>query len=1040
MTVSRRFRTLLVVTSLLVLAGSAFAQGPHPSPADWRDQNIYFIFTDRFFDGNPSNNTANNSELTYNLNGRWNHHGGDFKGIEKKLDYIQALGATTIWITPIVQNYGMSSWHGYGATDFYSLQPNWGTTNDLKALVNAIHERGMYVVLDVVINHMGDKVNPGGSAFNINGYTPSWKQGRMHSPPFNQLTNFHNNGSIQNYDDQTQVELGELSNLDDLRTETQYVRTNLIEIYKHWIEVGDFDGFRLDTVKHVNIGAWQYFNPQIRAYANSIGKTNFFQFGEVFHGDDTYVGRYTGTKAGGAFANDSVLDFPLYYKAISAFAQSGNTKQIEDHYNNIPGKYDSYSESRLITFVDNHDVARFMNTANNDTNKLHLALSWLYSSRGIPCLYYGTEQNFNGSGDPVNREDMFHGTYNWSGPAGGRDNFDMTERTFRLVAKLNNLRRLYPSLRRGTHINLWNSSGGPGLFAYGRNLNGEEILIAFNTASGNQTLGARPTPYPAGTVMVNLLDTNETVTTTSGSDRFPSITIPGGGFKMFIPKDRLLPLDPVVVAQSPIHEATNVAVTAPITLTFSKRMNTNATQGAFSITPSANGSFSWSADRTVMTFTPASELAGKTTIVVRVNSGATDDESGNHVYGAFETFFHSATGSSGPPADTTPPTAAIQQPANNAVLQDVFSASGTATDNVAVAAVEVRVDNGSWMTASGTNFWSLMIDSKFFSNGTHQIQARARDTSDNLSTTAQRSVTFSNATPPGASYDVLLNAGGAAPTTNCDNSVWLPDQQWQSGSFGYLGGTAGNIANTITGICAQAQTLYQNERYSSGGSLEYRFDVQDGTYEITLLQTETWSTGPNQRIFHLDIEDTRVLTNFDIFATTGGMNLPLSQTFTISVSDSQLNIVFTPVSDNARVSAIRVRRVDDLDSDGDGIPNWWTNGWFDHPTGEINDDSRATDDADGDGFSNLEEFIALTSPVDLNDFPVIYDIEGAPHPVMTMPTATGRMYDLQWKADLSTTDAWTTIIGNRVGSGEILPFPDTNAPPRGAYRIRIHRP
>lgn len=1026
-----------------VLAVSALAQGVNPSPSDWRDQNIYFIFTDRFFDGDPANNTANNSQLQFNLKGNWNHHGGDFKGIEKKLDYIQALGATTIWITPIVQNYGISSWHGYGATDFYTLQPNWGTTNDLKSLVNAIHARGMYIVLDVVINHMGDKVNPGGSAFNINGYAPSWKRNvTPHAAPFNQLTNFHNNGSIQNYDDQTQVELGELSGLDDLRTETQYVRTNLVEIYKHWINVGDFDGFRLDTVKHVDIGAWQYFNSQIRAYANSIGKTNFFQFGEVFHGDDTYVGRYTGTKAGGAFANDSVLDFPLYYKAISAFAQNGNTRQIEDHYNNIPGKYDPYSETRLITFVDNHDVARFMSTANNDTNKLHLALSWLYSSRGIPTLYYGTEQNFNGSGDPVNREDMFHGTYSWSGPARDRDNFDMTERTFRHIAKLNNLRRLYPSLRRGTHNNLWNNSSGPGLFAYSRILNGEEIFVAFNTAASSQTLGARPISYPAGTVMVNLLDTNETVTATSGSDRFPPIAIPAMGIKMFIAKDRLLPLDPVVLAQSPIHEASNVVVTTPITLTFSKRMNTNATQNAFSITPSVPGSFSWSADRTVMTFTPNSELVGKTTVVVRVNSTATDDESGNHVYGAFETFFRTAAGSGGPPpSDTTPPTVTIQQPPNSAVLQDVFSASGTASDNIAVDGVEVRIDSGgSWMPASGSNFWSIMIDSKDFENGTHQIQARARDTSDNYSTIATRTVVFSNPVPPAASYDVRLNAGGATAVTNCDGSVWLPDRAWQSGSFGYTAGAAGNIANTISGVCAQAQALYQNERYSSSGALEYRFDVTNGIYEVTFLQTETWSSGPGQRVFHVDIENTRVLTNFDIFATAGGMNLPLTQTFTTRVNDGQLNIVFTSVSDNARISAIRVRRTDDTDSDGDGIPDWWMTQWFGHPTGHVADNSNAGADADGDGFSNLEEFIALTSPVDANDFPVIYDIYNATRPTVTVPTSEGRLYDLQWKADLSTTDAWTTILGGQPGTGAVLPLSDSNAAPHGAYRVRIRLP
>lgn len=1040
MTVSARFRTFIFLAGLSVLGTTSFAQSRHPSPADWRDQNIYFIFADRFFDGDKSNNTANNSQLQYNLGGNWNHHGGDFRGIEQKLDYIQALGATTIWITPIVQNYGISSWHGYGATDFYSLQPNWGTTNDLKSFVNAAHDRGMYVVLDVVINHMGDKVNPGGTPFNINGYTPSWRRGQMHAPPFNNLTNFHNNGAIQNYDNQTEVELGELSGLDDLRTETEYVRTNLVEIYKHWIDVGDFDGFRLDTVKHVDIGAWQYFNPKIREYANSVGKTNFFQFGEVFHGDDTYVGRYTGTKAGGAFANDSVLDFPLYYKALSAFAQNGNTKQIEDHYNNIPGKYDPYSASRLITFIDNHDVSRFMSTAGNDTNRLNLALSWLYTSLGIPTLYYGTEQNFNGSTDPLNREDMFRGTYNWPGPAKNRDNFDMTERTFRRIALLNNFRRLYPSLRRGVHNNLWNSSGGPGILAYSRNLNGEEIYIVLNTASSSQTIAARPTSYPANTVMVNLLNTNETVTTTSGSDRFPSLSLAAGEFKMFIAKSRMLPLDPVVTVQSPSHDSTNVTVTTPITLTFSKRMNTATTESAFSVTPAVPGTFSWANNNTVMTFTPTTELVGRTVVVVRVNSTATDAESGNHIHGAFETFFFTATGGGGPPPDNTAPTVVIQQPTNNAVLQDVFYVSGTAADDVAVASVQVRVgNNGAWTTAAGTATWSLMLDSKAFSNGTYQLQAHARDTSDNLSTTAQRSVVFSNEViviPP-AAYDVRINAGGST-LTDCDEQVWVADQAWQPGSFGYTNGTIGYMNNTILGVCPDEQELYRTERY--GQRLDYRFDVPNGTYEITLLNAETYRNGPNQRIFDLYIEGIQVLTNYDIFAEAGGQNVPITLIFTNEVSDGHLDIHFEYSVDSGRVSGIRVRSLDEIDSDGDGIPDSWMNEWFGHPTGESGDDSRADDDADGDGYSNLEEFIALTSPVDQNDFPIINEINWSDIPIVTFPTAEGRIYDLQWKADLTTTDAWSTILRDQLGTGTLLPLRDSNAPPQGAYRVRIRLP
>ncbi|MCO5044537.1 MAG: alpha-amylase family glycosyl hydrolase [Kiritimatiellae bacterium] len=1030
---------------LVVLLGCLFgaveparAQSHFPSPDDWRDQNFYFIFTDRFNDGDPSNNNANPQSSASPANSR-RIHGGDFKGIQEKLHYIKALGATALWITPIPQNYGNSGYHGYGADNFYSLQPNWGTTNDLKEMVNAAHDLGIYVCLDIVLNHQGDRIDSANAAwntaFNINGYPPRWRNGQGYPAPFNLLTNFHNNGVIKNYTDPEQI-LGELSGLDDLRTETEYVRSNLVEIYKHWIRVADFDGFRLDTVKHAEIGVWQYFNPAIRAYATSLGKTNFFQFGEVYDGSDAKAGYYTGTKAGGAFANDSILDYPLYFSVNSVFAEaSGNTRQIEDRYNRISTYYDPYSHYRLVTFLDNHDQARFMNKAGNNTNRLALALNWLYTSRGIPCLYYGTEQNFNGSGDPNNREDMFDGQFE-SGPSLG-DNFNMTQGSFLHIARLNNLRRLYPSLRRGSHQNRWANSGGPGLFAYARTLTdiGEEILVVFNTATASQTLTNRPTYYPAGTVMVNLLDTNETLTTTSGSDRMPPIAVPAGGYKMFLPKNRLLPLDPLVIAQTPAHDSTNVIATAPITLTFSKPMNTAATEAAFSTQPAVGGTFAWTSNQTVMTFTPSPGFPGKARIQARVSTNAFDAESGNHLYGAFETMFHTA---SAVYTDAVPPTLLVQTPADGAMVSDTLVISGTAADNVAVSAVEIQLDGGDWYGATGTTTWSYSLDSRNFLNGVRHIAARARDSSGNYSAVSPFTLRFFNV--PGA-YEQRLNAGSATAITNCDTSTWQADQAWSPGSFGYLNGTVGFIGNTISNVCPSAQTLYQSERYSStDGTLDYRFDVPEGVYEITLLQAETWVNAPGQRIFDLYIEGARALTNFDIFATAGGKNIGIQQTFTSSVADAQLDLHFIPWDDNARVSGIGVKKIGDVDTDGDGLPDWWMRGWFDHPTGQDADQSKAHQDADGDGYSNFAEFIAGTSPISLSDHPFISSITADALPTVITPSVDGRLYDLQWKADLATTDEWITIRSNQPGTGAPLPIEDTNAAPHGAYRIRIRLP
>lgn len=1027
--------TSLVCAWAFILSSSA--QAYFPSPDDWRDQNIYFIFTDRFNDGNPANNNANPQSPALLTNSR-RIHGGDFKGIQNKLDYIKALGATAIWITPIPQNVGHSGYHGYGADNFYQLQPNWGTMTELSNMVAAAHARGMYVILDIVCNHTGDRIDSTSSSwgtFNANGYPIKWKDNaNQHPPPFNQLTNFHNNGAIQFYIDPNQI-LGELSNLDDLRTETMHVRTNLVNIYKYWIQAADFDGFRLDTVKHTEIGLWQHFNSEIRSFTHSLGKTNFFQFGEVFDGSDSKCGYYTGTKAGGAFANDSVLDYPLFFRLKSALGKAdGSTSQLEDRYHQIAANYDPYSQYRLVTFLDNHDQPRFMSAdnANNNTGKLAVALSYLYTARGIPCLYYGTEQNFNGSGDPSNREDMFHGQYEPFSPSIG-DNFNMTMGSFLHTALLNNFRRLYASLRRGTHHNLW-GDGGPGRFAYARRLGGEEVFVAFNTSTGSNTLPNRPTSYAEGTVLVNLLNTNEKITVVAGTDGIPPISLPPSAAKMFVAESLWKPLDPVVVAQFPSHGVSNIVATNSIILTFSKSMNTTSVQQAFSVTPPMNGEFSWSVNRRVMTFTPSPGFLGATMIVARVETNAFDTESTNHFYSSFETFFRTAPASY---TDAVPPTIVMHTPADGSTVTGLVLITGTASDNVFVEKVEIRVNGGDWIKATGTTTWAMTFDSANFLNGSHTISARATDSSGNNSTQAQVTLRFFNVPGP---YVRRINSGGS-DITDCDGNAWVADLPYVPGSFGYVSGTNGFLGNTISNICSAEQLLYQRERYSTpDGTFSYFFDCPEGVYETVILETETWHTGAGQRHFDLYIQGERMLADFDIFAVSGGMNNPLVLSFTNAVTDAKLELSFIPRQNNARVSAVQVTRIGEVDSDHDGIPNWWMLGWFNHSTGQDVDQSHAWDDHDNDGFSNEEEFVAMSSPIDPVSFPFILNITPSSSPVVSVPTATGRFYHLEWKQDLLSTGDWKIIEGDVPGSGTSMDLIDTNETDYGTYRVRITRP
>jgi len=170
-----------------------------------------------------------------------------------------------------------------------------------------------------------------------------------------------------------------------------------------------------------------------------------------------------------------------------------------------------------------------------------------------------------------------------------------------------------------------------------------------------------------------------------------------------------------------------------------------------------------------------------------------------------------------------------------------------------------------------------------------------------------------------------------------------------------------------------------------------------GVYETTLLESETYWNGTGKRVFNAYIQGQQVLTNFDIFAAAGGMNLPLSRVLTNTVPNLQLVVLFTPVVDNARISGIQVRKIGDLFSDTDGIPDWWRLAYFDHATGQAGDKSRASDDADGDGATNLQEYMAGTDPLSAASVFKILSLvnSGSNLFQVAWPTKSNRVYYLQ---------------------------------------------
>jgi glycosidase/plastocyanin len=525
-----------------------------PSPQDWRDVNIYQIFTDRFADGDAANNTTSamgiNRSSWYVLNSGRNypfnrnfHHGGDWKGLKDNLDYLTGMGVNSIWISGVQMNAQgrdtrFTPYHLYHPTDFFNVDPSQGTFQELKDLIDACHARGIYVILDVVINHTADLNGLFGNNTNDdNGYwangnnTFGWWGTRRHAYPFNELTHFHNNGTINNWDTWPEYLYGQFKGTDDLKTDSAHVTNWITEAFKNLIDATDCDGFRVDAIKHVEFNWVAKWADDIRQHAATKGKNDFILFGEYFTYDNNTLASHV--KDPGSF--NSALFFPMSQTIKNVFIDGQGSGQLTGQLNNRS----SYGEgaTRLVTFIDNHDVNRISQQNGGDTGndvwKLRPALSFLYLATPVPCLYYGTEHAFD-QGGVANGSKQFGSQYegqtyddqDWQrecmfdrgfqpGPAQGNKLTATNAPLYLHIKALNEARAKHRSLTRGNFTQRWDSQG-QGPYAFSRVFNQEESLVALNTADGTVSL----TPQvgkPNGTVFVNTLNPSDTLTVSGGT-------------------------------------------------------------------------------------------------------------------------------------------------------------------------------------------------------------------------------------------------------------------------------------------------------------------------------------------------------------------------------------------------------------------------------------------------------------------------------------------------------------------------------------------
>lgn len=812
----------LAAVLLLALVAPALTAAPKAAKAAsigtiGEGDTIYQIMVDRFYDGDSTNN-ATGAAIRYGETSEDDFRymkGGDWQGVIDKMPYIANMGYTAIWISPVAEpqmtnreNGGTgknTAYHGYNVKDPNAANPYFGTKEKLKELVDTAHSYGIKVVIDVVPNHVGDYMLGTQAYYDIPSLQPA--------APFNNPAWYHHNGDINwslvdgNYTQWAQdyIENHDLAGLDDIDFDVPAAKSAIFNSIKGWFDYTGADGARVDAAKLIK-------PTDIGELEDLLGVNTF---GENFDGNAEFVSRWVGSNK-----EWGMLDFPLFFSMLNSFAYG---QSFESNIKSTLAQDSLYngSANHMVTFLDNHDRNRFLTEAGGSVAKLQNALTFLFTVRGVPVVFQGTEQN-KGNGNGAIIGGGIADTWNrWSmvkRDASGNvitNYFDENASTFQYVAKLNQIRKNYEALRKGTQREMWSAQN---LYAFSRRMDsganvGQEVISAFSNATGGTQTVTIPlraeSTLTVGTVLVNQLNTSDTVTVQSGGTTGKQITVSLGANAA---KVYAKALSDTQAPTAPTGLAAAVQGTNSIQLSWTASTDNVGVTG---YEVYRGGTLVGTATGTTYTDTG---LAANTTYSYTVKA---KDAAGN-----VSAASASASATTGQP-DTTAPSAPQNVTATAQSSSSIQVAWSASTDNVGVTGYEVYRGGALVGTATGTTY----TDTGLAAATAYTYTVKAKDAAGNLSAF---SAAASATTSAGNNVTIYYKQGFATPyihyrpvggTWTTAPGVAMPASEVP----GY------NKITINIGTATQLEACFNNGSgtWDSNNSQNYLFGVGTWTYTPT---------------------------------------------------------------------------------------------------------------------------------------------------------------------------------------------------------------